>query len=118
MTIKAGQLRNRVTIQAPSTARDGMGQPSKTFTDWQTVWARIVSMGGAEQFKGQQYSPEVTHQVTMRWLDGVTPMHRLTTEDGKLLDILYVNYGERRIDDTLILICKERLGVSGDEAVN
>lgn len=113
MKIPAGKLRNLVTIQQRVAGQDAGGEPLNQWTAWQQAWARIVSVSGMEQFRGIQFSPETTHQVFMRWLDGITPMHRILTDEGKILDILAVNYAERRMDDQVILTCKERITQSG-----
>lgn len=111
----AGKLRNLITIQQRSASQDSYGQPNAagTWSTFKQVYARIRSVAGSEGFKGQQYAPEVTHEVTIRFLDGVTPMHRVLTSDNRILDILSVNYGERRLDD-VVITCKQRLGQSGD----
>jgi SPP1 family predicted phage head-tail adaptor len=109
MTIPSGQLRNLITIQQRSEAQLAGGQPS---TDWETfmqVWAKVVSMSGKEQFTAQQLSPEVTHQIKIRWLDGVTALMQILMDDGTVLDIMSVNYAERRLDDEVTLLCKQRV---------
>ena len=117
MAIQAGKLRDSITLQQRDAGQDGGGQPASTWTVWQTVWARVVSVRGSEELRNQQFSAEVTHVVTIRWLDGVTPMHRIVTGDGKILDILSVNYGERRLDDTVMITTRERITQAGDEDV-
>lgn len=110
----AGKLRSRISIQARDAGQDDTGQPSTTWSEWQAVWARVVSVSGTENFKGQQYSPEVTHVVTVRWLDGINPLHRIVADTGQILDIISVNYGERPMDDIITITCKERISQDGD----
>lgn len=112
MITPAGKRRSLITIQTRDSGNDAMGAPLNTWSNWNQVWARVVSTGGSEEFKGQQYSPEVTHQVFLQFLAGITPMMRVVTPDGQILDILFANYGERKLDD-VILQCKERLTDSG-----
>jgi head-tail adaptor len=113
MTITpAGQRRNLIQILQRSAGQDAAGQPLQTWTTFATEYARIVSHGGSELFKAQQFNPEVTHLVYMPWIDGLVPTTMaILTPDGIYLDILYVNYGERRLDDTVIT-CKQRIGVN------
>lgn len=114
--IPAGKLRVLITIQQRSSTQDNFGQPQNSWSTFAQVYARVRSVSGSEQFKGQQFSPEVTHQVTIRYLDGVTPMHRVLTPDNKILDILSVNYGERQLDD-VVMTCCERITQAGDANV-
>lgn len=112
--MNAGKLRQRITFQARAAASGSMGQPSSTWNDVLTVWARVVSARGQEQFSGQQYNPEVTHEVTVRSspdIDAITPLHRISF-GSKILDILTVNFGERR-QDPVMITCKERVLSTG-----
>jgi SPP1 family predicted phage head-tail adaptor len=109
MPPQAGRLNHRIQIQQRDSTQGSSGQPATTWTTLCTVWARIVSIGGAESYRGQQLAPEITHLVTLRWRDGITSLHRVLTDDGHYLDILFPNYAERHRDDTLTLHCKERV---------
>jgi SPP1 family predicted phage head-tail adaptor len=111
--IQAGKLRTVIQIQARDDGQDAAGQPLDSFSTIWTVWARVVSVAGNEDFKGVQFSPEVSHQVTIRWMPGVTPLHRIVTDSDQILDIITVNYGERRIDP-ILMTCKERISQGGD----
>lgn len=110
----AGKLRTRITFQSRVATQAAGGQPTDSWTNYATVYARVVSVSGKEEFKGQQFNPEVTHQVTVRWsalVDALTPLYRISV-GSRFLDILSVNFGERRIDPVM-LTCKERvLGIS------
>ena len=107
--IIAGKLRSIITIQQPDPGQDAMGAPLDTWTTFATVWAQVSSIGGSEAFRGEQFSPEVTHEVTVRWIDGLLPTFKIVTSDNRTFDILYVNYGERKVDP-VVMQCKERVG--------
>jgi SPP1 family predicted phage head-tail adaptor len=113
MITPVGKLRSLITIQQRSSGKSASGQPVNTWTTFKQVYARLRSVTGSENFKGEQYSPEVTHEVTLRFVDGITPMMRVLTPDGKILDIKSANYGERKLDD-VVLTCVERISKSGD----
>jgi len=110
--ITIGKRRERIALQSRDAGQDGFGQPADTWTTYATVWARVRSLAGNEQFKAQQFAPEVTHEVTVTWqaglTDDITPLDRVSF-GAKTFDILYCNYGERRLDD-VVLLCKERVG--------
>jgi SPP1 family predicted phage head-tail adaptor len=112
----AGKRRQRVTFQVRAAGQGSMGQPVNTWTDVLTVYARVVSVSGKEEFKGQQFNPEITHQVTIinsTSTDQLTPMHRISV-GGKILDIQAINVGERRLDP-IVITCKERVANTGNE---
>jgi SPP1 family predicted phage head-tail adaptor len=114
--MQAGKLRHRITFQVRAAGQGSMGQPVNTWTDLFTVYARVVSVTGKEEFNGQQFNPEITHQVTIRnstSTDQLTPMHRITF-GGKILDIQAINVGERRLAP-IVITCKERVLNTGNE---
>lgn len=113
--IDPGLRSHRIQIQQRSGSPDALGQPSQEFTTYATVWARVRSLSGRELFNAQQFAPETTHEVTVTWeaglTDSITQLDRVLTEEDRVLDITYCNYGETHLDD-VVLLCKERLGSS------
>lgn len=77
MTVIAGRLDKRITIQSATSARDGSGQPILTWSDWAVVWAAVEPIRGREYFAAQQVSAETTHRVTIRYRSGVSPQMRV-----------------------------------------
>jgi SPP1 family predicted phage head-tail adaptor len=116
--IKAGELRAVIEIQSRSNAGDAAGQPLNTWTTWAKQRGRSVGIQGNEAFRAMQFNPEMTHQITIRWIDGITPLSRILATDvmtGKvsILDVISVDYPERATE--LIKIgCKERISQGGD----
>lgn len=110
--IKSGQLRDRVTVQTRDAGTDALGGPMTTWSDYSTAPGRVQHVGGGKVFAGYQFTPETTHHVTMRWIDGVDSNMRLLvhSEAGQTLylEIMFINYSERRQDDEMTLVCKER----------
>ena len=111
MTIRAGLLRHRVTIQqgAEGTA-DAHGVPAITWTDVATVWARIEPVSGLEQVRGMKLQAETTHLVTMRYRTSCTHDMRLKwTRDGTTRYLYFagppVNVDERNRE--LLVQCRE-----------
>lgn len=104
MPIKAGRLRERLTIQAPSAVRKALGE---TVLTWQTeavVWGEVESLSAQEIVQAMQNQLQVTHRVTIRYYAGLTSEMRLVWR-GKTLEILSVLERENRaIHD---LICRE-----------
>mgnify|MGYP001599371197 CR=1 FL=1 len=77
MTVVAGRLNKRITLQSATLARDGHGQPIETWADVATMWAAVEPIRGREYFAAQQVSAETTHRVTLRHRAGVSPQMRV-----------------------------------------
>lgn len=107
--IEAGTLRAVIQLQVKSGGQDASGQPATTWTTTAKVFARVVGVNGSENFRGMQFDPEMTHQVTTRWIPNVSPLNQIVTDDGMVLDILSVDYPERKTE-LLSIMCKQRIG--------
>lgn len=117
--LRAGQLRQRVTIQKQGPL-DGYGNPNP---EWQTeadgVPAFVDQQSGLKTGADRawlaaagptQMIPTETHRVTIRYYAGLDATRRLMFE-GKVLNILSVSdYESRHIFMTLS--CQERVGVT------
>ena len=103
--MRAGNLRHRITIQAPTEASDGIGGMTTTWSTFKTVWAAIWPLKGAEYIATAQTTSEITHKVRIRYLSGVTPKHRIKW-GTKYIDIeSVINPDERNI--YYEMMCKE-----------
>ncbi len=80
--MRAGQLRNRVTIQTNSegTANATYGDTSPVWADLVTVWARREWMSGREVERAQAIHPDAKVKFTMRYRSDVTSKMRV--KDG------------------------------------
>ena len=110
MALRAGDMRHSVQIQERGPGYTTEGAPVNEWVTWATVNARIVQIGGGKMYAGMQFAPETTHHVAIYWLDGVTNANmRIVTDDGRYLEIMIVNYSERRLENFVGLECKERM---------
>lgn len=75
--LTAGQLTQRVTIQAPPTAVDALGQAGGAWTDVATVWAQAQPLRGRELLAADAMQLPATVRFRVRWRAGVTGQHRL-----------------------------------------
>ena len=90
MSIRNGQLRNRVTIQQLATGSPDVfpsGEPDAAWTDVKTVWAAIEPLRGRELLAAQQIASEVSGTITIRYRAGVTAGMRVKF-GTRLYDIL------------------------------
>lgn len=67
MSLPAGSLCDRVTIQQKITTRDDYGSATTAWMDLATVWAQIVPLSGREFIAAQQAQSTVTARVTIRY---------------------------------------------------
>lgn len=102
---RIGAMRHRVTIEQPLRTGDEGGGAEITWQPVATVWAEIQPKTGREVFESDQLGGRVTHDVRMRYRDGVTPKMRIF-HAGRTFDIRFAaNAGER--GEWLICACEE-----------
>lgn len=70
--MRAGQLRNRVTIQQLTEGQDEIGQPVTTWADVASVYADIRHQNGLEAIKGDAPTSIVKASIRIRYRDDVT----------------------------------------------
>lgn len=107
--MKIGDLRHRISIEKMIKVKDGMGgfKPS-TYTAFATVWAFVQplqSKTDKEAYQSQQIQAKLSHKITIRYLQGVTPDMRVNYQ-GRVFNIQsIVNVDERNRE--MILNCVE-----------
>ena len=87
MSIRAGSLDRRITVQQATTTLDSFGEPIKAWADLCTVWAQVKPVGGNERFQGQQVNPEVDTRFIIRYRTDVRVAQRVVY-DGEQYDVL------------------------------
>lgn len=86
-----GDLDTEITIQSRSIASpDSNGVDfDETFTGKATVWALVNTVSGKTMFDGSGVERDVTHEIYIRYVSGVTSEDWILL-NGKRLDILPV----------------------------
>lgn len=84
--IRAGQLRQRITLQKPETTVSGYGERSVTWTDVDTVWADFVPLSVREFIASSQTQSQLSARVVIRFRDDVDASMRLVFR-GKVYNI-------------------------------
>jgi SPP1 family predicted phage head-tail adaptor len=98
MTLAAGRLRERITIQSATTTQAASGQPIRTWSAIATsVPAEVLAVNGGETVRGRQVSANAKYVVTVRYRSDVTEQMRLVW-NGQALNIVWLGdpYGDRR----------------------
>src|SRR5690606_11880366 len=65
------QYNTRLTIQAPGTAVDALGQPIPGWTDVATVWGDVRHLNGTESIKAGAVTSAVNASIRIRWRTGL-----------------------------------------------
>jgi len=94
--MKAGLLRNLVTIQRYTETSDSVGQPIRTYVKYANAWASVQPMLGKETFTEQRVSSEQTHRINMRYISGIEPTMRIVW-NNRIFELIGppINYMER-----------------------
>ena len=103
--MRAGRLRQRVTIQDKSVTQNTYGEEVITWDDVDTVWAAVEPLRGREFLDGKQITAEVSTRIRIRHRSGITPEMRV--EFGSIVydihSIIHIEEREREIH----LMCQE-----------
>lgn len=102
--MRAGELRERIQLQAKQVTRDTFGAEVITWVTQATVWARVTAVSGDEAVTLSQEAATMTHQVVIRYYDGLTPVMRVLWR-GRVLEIRSVIPDEKR--QQMTLLCSE-----------
>lgn len=108
--MRAGLLKESITIQQRSVTRSATGDEVETWTDYLVKRAAVEPLNGKEYFTGRQETAEVNYRIRMRYdstMDDITPLYRVSYA-GRIFDIKSViNRMERNRE--IILMCQERV---------
>lgn len=113
LAIPAGDLREKVTIQAATRVNQDDGTVAEVWgtanPDDPTRRVKIESQPrhGREYFEAQQMKAGVTHQITMRPWPGLTPRHRLLFGNRVFNIVSARDIDERGI--RMEVLCKEEV---------
>ena len=102
---RLGEMRERVTLQAPVRTPDGAGGADIAWDAGATVWAKVEARGGDERAAGERLAARARLRVTIRYRAGVTAEMRLLW-NGRALGITGLRDpdGRKRF---LVLDCEE-----------
>ena len=91
MSIKAGDLRQLVTLQKPVSRVNEKGRRITSWEDVATVHAGKADVSGREFYVAQAYHAEDVVTWTLRWREDITTEWRLV-HHGAQYNILEVNH--------------------------
>lgn len=100
--IRAGLLKERVLIQAPSESSNSLGETTIGWSDAATVWASVNGLSSREILQAMQANVIASHKIRIRHMPEITPHHRVVWR-GKNLEIAsVVERDDRTIHELLV----------------
>ena len=104
--MRAGKLRERVTIQQKTLVSDGMGGQSETWATLATVWAAVKPniAGAREAMTGAagQVQARTVYEVRIRYRDDIDAKMRVLWR-GNTLEIESVSDPDQRQSESVLL---------------
>lgn len=93
---RIGELRHRMRLEAVSRTPDGAGGADETWTLVAELWAALKPLSGQEGLEADRIAGHVTHEVVVRYRQGVVPAMRLV-HGARAFDIrAVIDIEERR----------------------
>jgi head-tail adaptor len=87
--ISAGMLTRRIKIQRPSTIKDSVGAPCRSWLDVATVWADIQPLSGKEvRYQSLFDNPQQVAQMRVLYKARIFNIHSALNEDEKRTQII------------------------------
>lgn len=74
--ITIGDLRTRLTLEAPSRASDGGGGSSVSWTTVAEVWAAVRPTAGGEDYALDRVAGRISHEIVIRHRTDMRPEMR------------------------------------------
>ena len=103
--MRAGELRERITIQQNTLTRDTFGAEVPHWADLATVWAKVVATSGSEQISQAIGVATTIYSITIREREDVDTSMRVLWE-GATLEIKAILGSDER-GAAMLLDCRE-----------
>lgn len=104
--MRAGKLRHRISIQRViETQESSYNEPTGQWVLFAEVSASIVPLSGRELIRAKQVELETDTEITIRYLDGLSPKMRIVYRDRVFEILSIINTEERNRE--LRLLCSE-----------
>jgi len=105
MSMRAGRLRHKITIQEVTETADGMGGFTETWSEYTTAFASITPMKGMEALEHRKLGHETVHKVWMRYQSGISTKMRVVWGD-RTMDMIDYRIPDER-NEMIELTVKE-----------
>lgn len=88
--MRAGDLDQRIVIQAKTVTYNSYNEPVETWANSSTEWAEIITTGGTEFYAAQKINASTTAVFRIRYKSGITVLNRIRF-GVRIFEILLVN---------------------------
>jgi SPP1 family predicted phage head-tail adaptor len=103
--IRAGELRERVTVQIASGTTNAFGETLLVWSDSSAVWASVQGQSARELPTPFQKEATISHRVRLRYLPGLTQQMRFSWR-SRTLEIVSLLEHENRSEHEAV--CTEK----------
>jgi SPP1 family predicted phage head-tail adaptor len=110
MSMRAGDLREAVTIQVATQATNAYGESTATWTPFANRRAAVEGLTASEAMLTQELATIATHTVRFRHVPGLTSSMRIlwtSRTPARTLDIVSITEKNNREEHSVV--CKERV---------
>ena len=105
--MRAGRLREQITIQTPPTGVGSKGQKTGEWSDLhENIPASVRELNGKSLELAKQYLATCTHDVMIRWREGVNETCSIVWGE-RTLGVGHVRDADNK-KSWLILVCEEK----------
>ena len=106
--MRAGQLRETITIQRKSPIKDGQGGERVEWVTYIVTKAAIWPLSASQVVQHSQLESEITHRVRTRYQRGITPDMRIVHE-GRIFYIQGPPINNEERNRMLDILCREEV---------
>ena len=75
--MRSGELKQSIELQSQVRTPDGSGEVATSWLTVATVWAALWPLKGTETLEGGRTVASLTHQIRIRYRNGVRPSMRI-----------------------------------------
>lgn len=104
--MNSGRLRTPIVIQTCSETTASNGESSRTWTAFASPFAELKPLSGREYLRNDQTRGEITHQIKLRYVSGVTDKMRIIS-GSRIFEIVAV-LPDRTNARELVIMANER----------
>ena len=112
LTVRAGELDRRITLQRATVTRDGLNNPVETWGDYATVWAKYEPVSDGEKFRAGERASEIGARFMIRYssqVADVSPKDRILF-GGREFAITRVKEIGRRVGLEITVVGRDDIG--------
>jgi SPP1 family predicted phage head-tail adaptor len=104
--MRSGRLSKRISIESRNTTKTASGTPNGGWVQFVSVRASVVEKAGKENYEGDQNVARTTHEVRIRYCEGIKRSMRVVW-NGRILNIHGFTVDDKNRE--IVMHCEERV---------